>query len=78
MMCLDAQKLSCDIGIFVEKLHSKKSSHEEMIFFSLCQKYPKAFENVFKAYKNKERIIDFFRRKYQNEPRESSGNCSDN
>lgn len=59
-------KVSCDIGIFTAKLHQYVFSRWRSpclvrgFFINLCKKYPQ------------DRVIKFFRSKYQNEPRESN------
>ena len=65
-----------DVGTFVEKIYSHTFSSRRSLrivrgfFINVCKMFPKAFNDVFIAYKNKERAIKFFRQKYQNEPSE--------
>ena len=66
----------CEVGTFVEKLYSNTFSSRRsprlvrVFFVNVCKMFPKAFNDVFIAYKNKERDHKFFRQKYQNEPLE--------
>ena len=66
----------CEVGTFVEKLYSNTFSSRRsprlvrVFFVNVCKMFPKAFKDVFIAYKNKERAHKFFRQKYQNEPLE--------
>ena len=66
----------CEVGTFVEKLYSNTFSSRRSprlvrgFFVNVFKMFPKVFNDVFIAYKNKERVLEFFRQKYQNEPSE--------
>ena len=52
MVCLDAQNFPVTLVFLLENYIRRSRQMKRGFFFSLCQKYPKAFENIFKAYKN--------------------------